>query len=230
VLQSEFEKSVSVTSAPVTPAFDELYELLGSGAEPPLDRAVALLSAAARPKVSVDAILDRLDEMGASIGPTDAWGVVAGMHERWDFRGDTADYHHPRNSYLDCVLDTERGLPISLSVIYIEIARRCGATVHPIGLPGHFVARPATGGPFVDWFHGGVPVDEDGAAALVGRAVEPEWVQPSTNRQVIWRMLTNLQHRFRDADDPTGLAWVTRLRCAVNDEEGELALVMQRFN
>ena len=78
------------------------------------------------------------------------------------FRGNDADYYHPDNSCLNRVLETRAGIPITLSMIYIEIARRLAKPVSGVGLPGHFIILYDDGRfrAYIDPFHAGAFVDE----------------------------------------------------------------------
>jgi hypothetical protein len=116
------------------------------------------------------------------------------------FRGDNQDYRDPRNSFLDTVIDRRRGIPITLSVLLIEVARRRGITVRGIGMPGHFIVQDAaTNDAWCDPFHGGVILDRAGAARLFAvvtggmRPLEDEDLEPTPPRAILARMLANLE-------------------------------------
>jgi serine protease Do len=117
------------------------------------------------------------------------------------YHGSRADYYNPSNSYLNQVIDFREGIPITLSVIYMELARRVGLKVVGIPLPGHFVVRhePARKGvlpQLVDAFDGGKFISEQEAAAIVGSitggGLAPEHLQPASKADIIDRMLRNL--------------------------------------
>lgn len=120
---------------------------------------------------------------------------------RSGFRGNTADYYDPRNSFLDEVLARRTGIPISLSVLYVEVARRAGAQASPVGFPGHFLAclEDAYGSRLlVDPFHGGDIRNEAALGELLRRSgstleYSEELVAPTPVRQVVSRMLMNLR-------------------------------------
>ena len=108
------------------------------------------------------------------------------------------DYGDPENSFLDAVVERRVGIPISLAVVVIEVGRRVGVRVEPIGMPGHFLVRDASSGVFCDPFHGGALLDEEGCrkrhdAVFAGRrALLPGDLEPVSSRQVLARMLANL--------------------------------------
>ncbi len=119
-------------------------------------------------------------------------------------RGDRESYEDPRNAVLPLVISRRRGLPISLSIIWIDVARRLGLDAVGIGLPGHFLAglRSNEGLLCIDPFHGGRAVGEEEAADLVSRATsdrvtfKPEMLKPTTHRAIITRLVRNLHLRF----------------------------------
>jgi regulator of sirC expression with transglutaminase-like and TPR domain len=119
------------------------------------------------------------------------------------FTGDDATAFAPENSYLDQVLRRRRGLPITLSVLYIEVGRRAGLTVKGIGLPGHFVAR--LDDQYFDPFHQGRPLTEEACRQLVqrsGSSFDPRHLEPVTAQAICWRMLNNLKSTWLHRAEP----------------------------
>jgi serine protease Do len=123
------------------------------------------------------------------------------LFEQNGFHGSRSDYNDKSNSFLNRVLDDREGLPISLSIVYMELGRRVGLNFEGVPLPGHFVVRhlPAREGAvpqLVDVFEGGVLLAEEDVATLVmehaGQALRPEHLIPASNRDIIVRMLRNL--------------------------------------
>lgn len=117
------------------------------------------------------------------------------------FTGNRADYGDPRNSFLNDVLDRRLGIPITLSLLLIEVGRQLGLAIEGIGLPGHFVTGIRLGGEqiLLDPFNGGAILTPDLCADLVARAVgrrvsltEADFA-PVTKRQLLGRMLRNLK-------------------------------------
>jgi regulator of sirC expression with transglutaminase-like and TPR domain len=131
------------------------------------------------------------------------------LFQREGFRGDTANYADPRNAYLNQVLERRLGLPISLSVVFMEVAQRLGLPAHGVGLPGHFiVAVPGEDAPiYLDPFHGGHAVSVDDCATLVRRSAgldgpfDPQWLAPVSPRDVVARMLNNLRVFYATVED-----------------------------
>ena len=116
------------------------------------------------------------------------------------FRGNTADYYDPRNSFLRDVLERRVGIPITLGVVYMEVARRIGVRATGVGFPGHFLVRVHEGddGLVIDPFNGGAALSESDLHELLKRVVgpeaklEPNLLEPTSNRQILTRMLLNL--------------------------------------
>jgi serine protease Do len=115
------------------------------------------------------------------------------------FHGSRGDYYNRSNSYLSEVLDDREGIPITLSVLYMDLARRLGVKVVGVSLPGHFVVRhePAKGEPqLIDVYEGGVPLSRAEAAkkseAITGRPLREGQLAAVGKRAILVRMLRNL--------------------------------------
>lgn len=121
-----------------------------------------------------------------SDGPSCVREISRYLFEDLALKGNESDYYDPRNSCLNDVLDRRLGIPITLSVIYMEVARRLGKTVNGIGLPGHFVIeyRDENYSTFLDPFHGGLEL-----------RIEQVW-EPASQSQILTRMLNNLQGAY----------------------------------
>ena len=152
--------------------------------------------------------LASLDELAAGCDEPSFDGLRVHLFERVGFRGNRDDYADPDNSFLDRVIDRRLGIPITLSVVMIEVGRRLGVRVVGIGMPAHFLVRvPAT------LMSSAIPstrarvLDEAGCAALFDRLAagtrpfDRRSSRRSTRAQVLSRMLNNLEHG-RLSDDP----------------------------
>jgi regulator of sirC expression with transglutaminase-like and TPR domain len=124
------------------------------------------------------------------------------------FRGDPSSYTDPANSYLDEVVARKLGLPITLSLVYMEVAQRVGLQCEGVGYPGHFIVRcgSAEAPIFVDPFHQGARIDrEELLAGLRGQnlkgATPESFLAAVTRRQILQRMLNNLHGIFRQQRD-----------------------------
>jgi regulator of sirC expression with transglutaminase-like and TPR domain len=182
----------------------------------PLDE-VLLVIAAHDHVVDESRALDRLDEL-ASVCDPDAAAIARHLFVREGFRGNTADYADPRNSYLDVVLERRMGIPITLSILMIEVARRRGVALAGVGMPGHFLVV-AGDGVYFDPFHDGQRLDPDGARRIFSElrgdvAFRPEFLAPVGARAIVARVLANLLNAFVDRD-PTAAVWAARLRLRI---------------
>jgi hypothetical protein len=125
------------------------------------------------------------------------------------FVGNDVQYEDPRNSFLNEVLDRRTGIPITLALMYMEVARRAGLHVEGINFPGHFLLRcPARRGtPYsedliIDAFHGGALLSEDACRELLRRhagdeaVFESHLLRHATKPQILARMLLNLKRVY----------------------------------
>ncbi|HSE03936.1 MAG TPA: transglutaminase-like domain-containing protein [Methylomirabilota bacterium] len=174
-----------------------------------LARAALLIAAAEHPGLSVDDHVARLTALAQAAEPArraaDALGRLHRLREflfeELGFAGDHDDYFDPRNSHLNEVLDRRLGIPITLSLVLIEVGRRLDLEMEGIGLPGHFItgARVAGEQVLLDPFNRGALLTIESCRELVGRALgrpvrlAPEHFAPVSNRQFLTRMLANLK-------------------------------------
>jgi regulator of sirC expression with transglutaminase-like and TPR domain len=125
------------------------------------------------------------------------------------FSGDRTSYDEPANADLIRVIERRRGLPVSLTILYVAAARRLGWGVDPLNTPGHVLARVGseTDAVLIDPFNDGRAVDADELAALLRRVLGPgtvpelEHVTPMSNRSVLVRLLMNQASRAKGAGD-----------------------------
>jgi regulator of sirC expression with transglutaminase-like and TPR domain len=143
------------------------------------------------------------------------------LFDELGFTGNSLDYYDPDNSYINRVLDRRAGIPITLSLIYLFLARRVGLAMEGIGLPGHFVVRLP--GPdselYVDAFDSGRVLSRSECARFVvsaGYEPRPEYFAPSSPRDILARMLRNLIHVYREGNDKRRVDVLTRLAAAIN--------------
>ena len=127
------------------------------------------------------------------------------LYEELGFSGNREHYDDPRNSFLNEVLDRRTGIPISLAVIYLEVARRADLRIEGVNFPGHFLVRiPATTGNddlIVDPFHGGAILNETECRKLLEphidqAAFDPSLLARASRRQILVRMLLNLKKLY----------------------------------
>jgi regulator of sirC expression with transglutaminase-like and TPR domain len=184
------------------------------GADEGIDlvRAALLIAAERYPQLDIEDCAGRLDGLGATlrrrlrpdIGPIDAIrSLNRYMFDELGFQGASDDYYDPRNSFLNEVLERRIGIPITLAIVYIALARAIGLPVHGISFPGHFLVRCAVhdGTVVLDPFHKGVslgiPELKKRLASLQGEvptnAVLLAMLAPAGPREVLARLLRNLR-------------------------------------
>ncbi len=178
-----------------------------------------LIAADAHPQLDVGAQLDRLDDLAARCATATRDGVLAQLFGAEGFHGNEDDYYDPENSMLDTVLDRRIGIPITLSVLAIEVARRVGVALAGIGAPGHFIVRDEDDGTYFDPFNRGRVLDDSERARLYG----PAPLEPSTPLAIVGRMLANLKGIYAQRGDADSLRWVMRLRVLLPGAPGERA-------
>ena len=152
------------------------------------------------------------------------------LYDDLKFSGNTADYYDPRNSFLNHVIDRRTGIPITLSLLYLEIAQRIDFPMIGIGMPGHFLIRPdfEDVGIYVDAFNQGeilFPEDcKNRLSQIYGQPVElqPAFLAPVSRRQILGRMLSNLKAIYLNQGDRVkALAAIERILLLFPDAAGE---------
>ena len=204
-----------------------------------LDQAALLIAAEEYPSLDVGAYLERLDrlaegvaaQLGAAGSDRERVGILnRRLFVEHGFRGNRDDYYDPRNSYLNDVLDRKTGIPLTLSLVYMEVARRLGLAVCGIGFPGHFLVKcVGEEEVVVDPFFGRSLTGRDceerlrevlGADAVLDPQVHLRAVTP---REILVRLLANLKHiRIRSGDFGRALACCERILLLVPDTPVEL--------
>ncbi|MFI5675093.1 transglutaminase family protein [Streptomyces cellulosae] len=175
------------------PDLSTLCLLVGAEADGTLDEA------------GMDAAQIELDELAGQLpfrpGGPRSWAVALCelLGERCGYRGSAADYQRLESSLLHEVLRRRRGLPILLSVVWLEVARRAGAPVYGVALPGHFVVGFGEQDEQVlaDPFDGGRVLTGADAEVLVagatGTALQPSMLRPAAPLEVVSRILNNVR-------------------------------------
>lgn len=212
-----------LTGHAVPPARPATFEQLASQQDECIDVAVgaALVARDAYATLDVDRTLARFDELAAplvarglaALPPAEqARAVSAYIYEELGFRGNEQDYYDPKNSLLPDVLGRRLGIPITLALVYCEVARRAGVRARGVSFPGHFLVRvdaqeredaPVA----VDPFFGGRTLDKTGLQRLLERAapkqtfVAEEHLAPAGPRSVLVRMLVNLKWIYATRGD-----------------------------
>lgn len=194
-----------------------------------LAEAALLCCVEADPSLDVDGALLRIDALAdglrtsgfhASDPMADAQALATYLAGRHGFRGDEDTYDDPANALLSEVLNRRRGLPITLSILYVAIARRVAVPAFAIGLPGHVVTgvgggeRPVV----IDPFHGGIALDEEALARRVDTATggrlgfRRAMLRPASTAMVVRRLLNNLTRDYSRAGRSRDALWAVELK------------------
>lgn len=178
-----------------------------------LAEAALLIAKEEYPALDIDVYLARLDDLAARVqsrlSPQPGIEEIVVtlnevLFEEQGFSGNTDDFYDPRNSFLNEVLDRKLGIPITLSILYMEIGRRVGLTLEGVSFPGHFLVKFATeeGDVVLDPFAGGMPLSEEDLIErlheTVGDNPAPdtplgELLGTAGKREILVRMLRNLK-------------------------------------
>lgn len=201
--------------------------------EIPLDEAAALIGAHAAAGLDVARPLARLDQLAAACPAPTLEALCQHLFAEFGLTGNRDDYNDPANSYLHEVLERRTGIPISLSVVTLEVGRRLGVPLAGVGMPAHFLVRhdpPGSAPVFLDPFDGGARLTAADCEAIwrvLGGTghFDPAWLDPVGPRAILHRMLANLQAIFlpRELRSAT---WVLCLRLLIPglDVAGQVAL------
>jgi regulator of sirC expression with transglutaminase-like and TPR domain len=196
-----------------------LAEINQSDRDINLARAALYIAQTTYPDLDIDAQLQLLDEMAEEVAkrlPQSRYPLMVirtinnYLYEELGFTGNHSNYYDPRNSFLNEVLARRTGIPITLALVYLEIAQRIDFPMMAIGMPGHFMIRPdfEDSEIFIDTFHNGdVLFAEDCRQKLMNiyqqeiPYLTPSLVPTVTKPQFIARMLNNLQVIYLDQGD-----------------------------
>ncbi|MEM7341443.1 MAG: transglutaminase-like domain-containing protein [Actinomycetota bacterium] len=221
-----------------------LAELL-SEPRPTLDRIMAVVASIAPSPPTEDEIVVRFDALAAELVPggealssneSDLDRVIRHVFVTLGFVGNAAHYYSPDNSFIHRVLDTRRGIPLTLAAVGAEVARRHGVDLRVVGLPGHVVLGI---GPeperWIDPFRAGMQLDLEMCRWIAGRSIPIERFHHDMTRPIdatafTTRMLGNLKLVYRRRGDLGGLAAALNLSVAIPNspvsERQELAAVL----
>lgn len=153
------------------------------------------------PGLRIEDYLERLELMASRILPTAGEqarleSICGLLFEEMGFRGNEDNYHDPKNSFLNEVMDRRIGIPITLSILFTHVSRAAGLVASPVGLPGHFVVRCEIDGRsvWIDPFYARQTSSEELGLVVAdrGRTLEARHLRPWTARETLMRVLANL--------------------------------------
>lgn len=238
------------------PATERLQRMLAEPEENfSLAEAALLIAQDEYPGLDVDAYIQRLDAIAKNVrqrlGPDRGFedtilALNQFLFDEYGLSGNVGDYYDPRNSFLNDVLDRKLGIPITLSIVYIEIGRRLGLPLEGVSFPGHFLVKLEVdqGDVVLDPFSGGIclseedliarledmPLDEHPPVSELARAIV---AQPTGNKQIVVRMLHNLKQIYLHHNELTkALSALNRLLLItpdLSDEIRERAEIYERL-
>ncbi len=186
-----------------------------------LAEAALLIAQEDQPELEVAAYLQRLDALAAAVRGRlpenpDSTAILAQLNtllfQEERLTGNVTDYYDPRNSFLNEVLERKIGIPITLSVIYMEVGRRLGLSLIGVGFPGHFLVKytGAEGEVVLDPFHGGATLTHEQLAQKLREMYGegnpflgqiPQLLTPASKREILVRMLRNLKGVYLQRQD-----------------------------
>jgi regulator of sirC expression with transglutaminase-like and TPR domain len=183
-----------------------------------LDRAALTIALTDYPKLDISGYLTRMDQLAAEVGSRlddqpDAYRFLAALNyvlfKQHGFHGNREDYFDPKNSFLNEVIERKTGIPITLSVLYLEVARRVGLAIDGVGFPGHFLVKCVSDGEeiVIDPFDSGEIRSREHIEKMLfdlygGKvAFQSTLLGRSTKKDILKRMLTNLKAIYFNRND-----------------------------
>jgi regulator of sirC expression with transglutaminase-like and TPR domain len=194
------------------------FSMLASREPVPLARGALLIAKEEYPDLNLDHYVDRLSELAREAEPI----VWAGnetvekvqllshfLFEQKGFEGNRDAFSDPRNSFLNDVLERRLGIPITLSVIYLEVGRRLGLNLYGVSFPAHFLVKAVDerGELLIDPFSGGIILTLEQVKAKLAEIyrqpveLHPAMLKSAGARQILVRMLRNLKAIYTGASD-----------------------------
>jgi len=183
-----------------------------------LERALFLLAKPLYPDVDFAAVESKLNELANGLHRKISdieipYDIIQHVNDFFlndmGFVGNSKDYYNPDNSMLHRVLETRRGIPISLGIVYILVGRRLNLPVFGVGAPAHFLVKfvPTSSGKefFVDVFNGGRIMSRKEAEDFIngmGFSFEPRFLKDSSDLEMLSRTCRNMARAFTAADEP----------------------------
>lgn len=201
-----------------------------------LFNAALLVAALDNPELDLDGARKDLDRLAAEVaaavpaGADDAVKLAAlnrVLFTELGFHGSRGDYYNRSNSYVNEVLDDREGIPITLAIVYMELAERLGLAVEGVGLPGHFLVGHVSAGAeprWIDVFDGAAILDRDGVAKLYrdlqGRELTDDLLAPVGPKAILVRMINNLLSIATREDDAPAMHRYLDAMLAVDPDAG----------
>ncbi len=184
-----------------------------------LGRAALAIAMQEYPDLKVDDCLSQLDGLGQAVelrigDEKNPYRIIAALNtvlfKELGFEGNRSEYYDPRNSFLNDVITRKKGIPISLSVVYMEVARRVGLSLDGIGFPGHFLVKYDNDDVeiLIDVFNGGEILAREDLDRMLQQlyrgqvSYQPGFVAALGKRDILRRMLNNLKWIYLERGEP----------------------------
>ncbi len=214
----------------------------GDDAAIDLARGCLLIAAHAYPGLETAPVLEELDRLANRVtdrmeraGSRGEDARLAALHavlfDEARFNGDRLDYYDPRNALLNDVVERRLGIPITLAVVELEVARRAGIELHGVGFPGHFLLG-APDGTIIDPFDRGAVRTHEDLRAMLRHGHGPgapqpgpfpsALLRPATNRGILARILSNLRGMYAGRHDWSSALWVVELLGVLHPSDDHL--------
>ena len=225
----------------MTTSAQRVFALIANAPDEDIDlaRGALLIAREAYPQLDVESYLSRLNDMADAVRAelpvaARAVDIIMGLNDYLfnieGFRGNQQAYGDPKNSYLNEVLDRKLGIPITLSVVYLELGWRLGLDLSGLSFPGHFLVRCEhdKGQIVLDPFFNGLSLGVDDlierAAQVTGdqktaRTHLPQFVRPALRREILARVLRNLKGIFANTNDFERALAMSDLICTLTPNE-----------
>jgi len=204
-----------------------------------LGRAALAIAQGEYPGLDIEACTAKIDRLATSVSDrcgSDAnpYRLIACLNyvlfNQEGFKGDRDDYYNPKNSFLNDVIERKRGIPITLSILYMEVARRVGLILDGVGFPGHFMVKYVGREEIIiDPFHGGEVRSTEELEGFLGElykgkvSFRDEFLAPIGKKQILKRMLNNLKMIYlKQGDLLKSLSVVERLVILEPDSAQEI--------
>lgn len=223
----------SDSNSPGTDGFRDEFTRMIARPEEDLDlgRAALLVAGEEYPELDVAEHLSRLDGFADAVRQRAPEGLPpvelarllgSYLFQEQGFRGNSTDYYNPDNSYFNRVLDTHIGIPITLSLLFLEVARRVGLRCRGVGMPGHFLVGLEGEEVYFDPFNGGAALTAADCRRLAEGLFGPRmtwsdgYLTPCTKYEFLFRLLNNLKVVYERTDAPEKAASVIQRMIMVN--------------
>ncbi len=176
-----------------------------------------------------DCLLAMATRVRSRVRSNQVKAVLAHLHQvlfqEEGFAGAQSTFYRPLNSYLPAVIESKRGIPVTLGLLYKVVADRAGLHVEGVNAPGHFLVRVRGQDDWmlVDPYFGGTPLSREEAFERIGRVTGKKvphtrhYLQPATHTQWISRILTNLQHVLANENRQHDLAAMNELHALLDE-------------